>query len=114
MFKFGTIVLVPFPFTDLTSTKVRPALILSKTDAQAKDLILAFITSRTHEQGKVGRFLLGSTHKYFKKTGLKVDSLICFDKLATLNKKIVLGELGMLDKEVLKKAEASFQEVFGF
>jgi mRNA interferase MazF len=114
MFKFGTIVLVPFPFTDLTSTKVRPALILSKTDAEAKDLVLAFITSRTDEQNKRGRFLLKVMDRHAKKTGLKVDSLIRFDKLATLNKKIILGELGTLDKEVLAKAKTRFQEVFGF
>jgi mRNA interferase MazF len=114
MYKFGTIVLVPFPFTDLTSTKVRPALILSKTDVEAKDLTLAFITSRTHEQAKAGRFLLEATEKYFKKTGLKVDSVLRFDKLATLNKKLILGELGELDTETLKKAKPIFQEVFGF
>jgi mRNA interferase MazF len=114
MFKFGTVVLVPFPFTDLTSTKVRPALIISKTNAEAKDLVLAFITSRTHEQDKAGRFLLESTHKDFKQGGLKVDSLIRFDKLATLSKTLILGELGTLHEDVLKKAKASFQEVFGF
>lgn len=114
MFKFGTIVLVPFPFTDLTSTKVRPALIVSKTDADAKDLVLAFITSRTHESDGNGKFLLNSGHKHFKQTGLKVDSLLRFDKVATLSKKIILGELGTLHKDVLKTAKTSFQEVFGF
>ena len=114
MFKFGTIVLVPFPFTDLTSTKVRPALIVSKTSPDARDLILAFITSRTHGLNADGKFLLETDHKYFKQTGLKVDSLIRFDKLATLSKKIILGELGTLHKDVLKKAKPSFQDVFGF
>lgn len=114
MYKFGTIVLVPFPFTDLTSTKVRPALIFSKTDKKSKDLILAFITSRTREKAEKGKFLLESTHKNFKQTGLKVDSLVRFDKLATLNKKLILGELGFLHENLLKKAKPKFQEVFGF
>lgn len=114
MYKFGTIVLIPFPFTDLTATKVRPAVILSKTDADAKDVVLAFVTSRTHEQKRRGSFLLTATEKHFKKTGLKVDSVVRFDKLATLSKKLILGELGDLDKALLKKAKPNFQEVFGF
>lgn len=111
MYKFGTIVLVPFPFTDLTSTKVRPALIVSRSEPKAKDLILAFITSQTHQESG---FLLETQHKHFKKTGLKVDSLIRFDKLATLNKRVVLGELGVLHKEWVQEAQPSFQKVFGF
>ncbi len=114
MYKFGTLVLVPFPFTDLTSTKVRPALILSRTEAEAADLILCFITSQTHERDKKGRFLLETTSEHFKQTGLKVDSLIRFDKIATLSKKLILGELGTLHSDVIKKAKKEFNEVFGF
>lgn len=105
---------MPFPFTDLTSTKVRPALIVSKNNLKANDLVLAFITSRTHEQDVQGRFLLEAGDKHFKQTGLKVDSFVRFDKLATLNKKIILGELGTAHKEVLIRAKPRFQEVFGF
>ncbi|MFA6024017.1 MAG: type II toxin-antitoxin system PemK/MazF family toxin [Candidatus Gracilibacteria bacterium] len=114
MFKFGAIVLVPFPFTDLTSTKVRPALILSDAEAGAKDIIVAFVTSRGSEADAKGHWTLKTNEKYFKETGLKVDSTIRFDKLATLSKGIVLGELGLLKKEVLKKAKPKFLQVFGF
>lgn len=114
MYKFGTVVLVPFPFTDLTSTKVRPALVLSRADAQSTDVILCFITSQLQERGKRGRFLIENTNKHFKASGLKVDSLLRFDKLATLSKKLVLGELGVLHKDILKKAKKEFEDVFGF
>ncbi|MEM3464070.1 MAG: type II toxin-antitoxin system PemK/MazF family toxin, partial [Candidatus Bathyarchaeia archaeon] len=39
----GKIVLIPFPFTDLTRTKLRPALVLFEGE---KDVIVAFISSR--------------------------------------------------------------------
>ena len=40
----GDVVLVPFPFADLTGQKVRPAVVLS-ADPQGSELILAFVTS---------------------------------------------------------------------
>jgi len=42
----GKIVLVPFPFTDLTASKLRPALIIHEGE---KDVIVAFISSKVHE-----------------------------------------------------------------
>lgn len=47
MFKKGDIVLIPFPFTDLTSTKTRPAVIVS-TESYEKEtgnFVVAMITS---------------------------------------------------------------------
>lgn len=114
MYKFGTVVLVPFPFTDLSSTKVRPALVLSRAEPGNADVVLCFITAQTHERGKRGCHLIQSTHKHFKESGLKVDSLLRFDKLATLSKKLILGELGALHKELLQKAKKDFEDVFGF
>jgi mRNA interferase MazF len=40
----GDIVLVPFPFTDLTGQKVRPALVISP-DPPGEDVMVAFISS---------------------------------------------------------------------
>jgi len=47
-YKRGDIVLVPFPFTDLSSSKRRPALVISSDDfnGQMQDLVVAAITSQ--------------------------------------------------------------------
>lgn len=115
MYKFGTIVLVPFPFTDLTSMKLRPALIISKTDPRNSDVIVAFITSQKFPKKKIKKhFLLKTSHRDFSQSGLKVDSIFRFDKIATLHKKLILGELGLLSYRLLKQMAKSFFAAFGW
>lgn len=111
MFEFGKIVLVPFPFTDLTSAKIRPALILSKS-SKKPDVIVAFISSKITSEP--GTYSLNSNTTNFSETGLKVASEIRLDKIATLNKAIILGELGHLDKSATSKMKATFEKIFGF
>lgn len=45
----GDIVLITFPFTNLTGNKLRPAVILAETDL---DLTVCFITTQTGSGGK--------------------------------------------------------------
>ena len=99
--KRGTVVLTKFPFTDLTSTKRRPAIVVFKTESQKEDVIVAFISSVIPEIICKTDYILGMNHKDFKKSGLKTTSVIKLDKLATLNKSIFSGELGVVSKDTL-------------
>jgi mRNA interferase MazF len=108
MYEFGTIVLVPFPFTDLSSAKVRPALVVSKQEKE-EDVIVCFISSK---DAKKCRAILPLPSD--EETGLKVRSHARFDKIATLHKRILLGEIGRVDREYLRKNSSLFFGVFGF
>jgi mRNA interferase MazF len=109
MYEFGTIVLVPFPFTDLSSAKVRPALIVSRDDRKGDDVSLCFITSKVDERNRT-QLPLEST----KATGLKVRSAVRFDKIATLGKGTILGELGNVERSLLHENRSTFLCAFGF
>jgi len=109
MYEFGTIVLVPFPFTDLSATKVRPALIVSRSDHRGDDVIVCFITSKISNEHADQLILESNEH-----TGLKTRSAIRFDKIATLDKKVILGELGVVDPAHLRKNRSMFLRMFGF
>lgn len=91
----GKIVLVPFPFTDLSGQKVRPALILHAS--RGEDCIVAFITSGRPKK----KYPFDVPVKASSKNGLKADSVIKVDKMATLQKKIMIGELGTLEPAAL-------------
>jgi len=109
MLSFGDIVLVPFPFTDLTSMKVRPALVVSRGVSTYGDVILCFLSSRIDPKDKSLIILEPD-----KGNGLKVPSAIRFDKIATLSAGIVLGVLGRVSQEWLRHQRKRFLSGFGF
>ena len=110
MFDFGSIVFVSFPFTDLSDSKLRPALVVSRDNDRRTDLVLAFITSRSHVGTLPDSFPIIPSPS----NGLKVPSVVRFDKLVTLDKRLVLGELGNAEPDWLSVAQAVFHGVFGF
>ena len=59
-YKFGDVVLVGFPFTNLQTTKKRPAVIISNTvyQQQRPDIILMAITSQVRQPLTVGEALI--------------------------------------------------------
>jgi mRNA interferase MazF len=93
----GTIVLTLFPFTDLTSAKRRPAVIISKTSKDKAGVIVAFISSVIPNKLTETDLLFDSERKDYLNSGLKKPSVFKLDKLATLNKSIFTGELGIVD-----------------
>lgn len=103
--KRGTIILTPFPFTDLSGQKVRPALTVSRSDRSGSDVILAFITRFQGGPLLATDLLLETTHADFARTGLKTSSVVKLDKLVTIEQSILLGELGSLSDELLRQVD---------
>jgi mRNA interferase MazF len=91
--KQGDLVLISFPFTDLTGSKVRPALVLITT---ALDVTLAFITTQLQWQEPTDLPLAPT-----EANGLKKVSLVRLSKLASVDSSLVLGRLGELSAEDL-------------
>lgn len=108
MFAFGSIVLTRFPFTDLSGDKRRPALVVSRDNDRRSDLVVCFITSVPRAGPDTAP--LAATAG----TGLKVPSVVRFDKLATLDRSVVAGRLGDAPTEWLAAHRATFFGVFGF
>lgn len=101
----GTIVLVPFPFTDLSGQKVRPALILRAS--RGEDCIVAFITSGRLKK----KYPFDVSVRASSQNGLKADSVIKVDKIATLQKKIVIGELGNLESISVQTVDQTLRKL---
>lgn len=104
----GKIVLVPFPFTDLSGQKVRPCLVLYE-QKNGEDCIVSFVSSVRRSKSSV----FDISVKASKENGLKIDSIIRMDKIATLQKKIILGELGALESKTLRSVDVALKKIFG-
>lgn len=102
-YEFGDVVLVPFPFTDQTTTKKRPAVVVSSEAYQAErpDLIILAITSRKRPTTTVGETPVTK----WQKAGLLKPSVFK-PLLTTIEKELVLQKLGRLadpDREQLRE-----------
>ncbi|MDI6905812.1 MAG: type II toxin-antitoxin system PemK/MazF family toxin [Candidatus Bathyarchaeia archaeon] len=105
----GKIVLIPFSFTNLTTTKLRPASVLLESE---KDVVVAFISSRLPREHGPTLIVIDETHSEFKVTGLKVASVIRLDKVATISKELILGEIGEIGIKLKKEINKKQQKIF--
>jgi len=86
--KKGSIILIPFPLTDLKGNKIRPAVVLCKNEL---DVTICFITSELRWKTEYDVSVFPSENNR-----LKVPSLIRVGKIATIDYNLILGELGEL------------------
>jgi mRNA interferase MazF len=102
--KKGDIVLIPFPFTDLTGNKNRPAVILVESE---DDVIVCFITSQLKWQSAFDIVVQPT-----KLNGIKTSSLIRLSKLATIDKELIIGRLGVLDNQYTDQVNKNLIRLF--
>ena len=91
-YSFGDIVLLRFPFTDGQSFKRRPALVIN--DTNDGDIVVCRVTSQIYKT----KFDVKVDH--WKKSGLKLPSVIRIHKIATLEKEMVEIVMGKIDESV--------------
>ena len=90
--KRGSVVLIRYPFTDLTGAKVRPALVVTPDHLlpRLEDVLCLFISSAMPDDLLPTDFVLEPRHPSFPTTGLKRRSVLRMHKLALLHKVLVL------------------------
>ena len=102
--------LIPFPFTDLRSRKVRPAVVLALSAEQ--DVIVSFITSHLPTAPEPTAHALLQTDPEFAATGLKIASLVRLDKIATLERSLVLRRIGRVGPQTELAISSALRYVF--
>lgn len=101
-----TVVVVPFPFTDSTKAKKRPAIVVSTKDYQAQTghITLLMVTS-THHTKWFGDYSI----KDLKSAGLPTKSIIR-QKIFTIDMRFILKETGVLCHEDRQNLILNFKQ----
>jgi len=100
----GEIILITFPFTDLSGSKLRPALVLA---ADKEDVTVAFITTNLQHFNNTDMLLRKSSINCLKK-----DSLVKMNKIATLDHSLAMGKVGQLAENELKEVDRKLVVLF--
>lgn len=93
----GAVILVPFPFSDLSQSKLRPTVVLA--DAGKGDLILCQITSNAYSDLRA----IELTSSSFDSGSLRVVSYARPAKLFTANRSLLVAQVGELNEDTLKR-----------
>ena len=102
-FEFGDVLLVPFPFSNQTAGKQRPAVVVSSAayNRERLDLVILAITSQIRPTLGLGEALITD----WKQAGL-IKASILKPVLTTIEKGLVIKQLGRLaaaDQDILRK-----------
>jgi mRNA interferase MazF len=103
------IVLLSFPFSDLKSSKVRSALVLSNNEYNRKfeDFIAVPLTTNL----KSREYAVLVTSKDLESGRLVVDSNIKIDRIFSVSKKLVRMNIGRINKETYNKIKKMIVEL---
>lgn len=103
------IVLVPFPFSDLSATKVRPAVVVGGYQKSASEITLLGIYSHVKKPEDVFDLEIAADVM----TNLHGDSWIRLRKIIGIDQGMILGKLGELQKKDRAKLQKSMKVYFG-
>lgn len=108
----NSIVLVAFPFDDLSTVKVRPAICLTEPLGGHNHLVVAFITSQIPMALDTTDIVVLPTEVGFAQTGLRVASAIRLHRLMTVSTGIVRRRLGTLPESLQEQAQDGLRQLF--
>ena len=103
----GDIVLVPFPFAELTNVKARPAAVIAETADRWHDLVVAAISSVIQPTLTQNEFTVAPSSE----NGLRVKSVVKVDRLVTVKTDKVIAHLGRFSATDRQRLTDIFQSL---
>lgn len=105
--KTGNIILVPFPFSELTNIKVRPAVVISTTKDKYEDVIVSAISSVIPDSISANEIIIESNSI----NNLWVNSVLKVDRIVTIKKESVIAMIGNLSENELNLFKSVFKDL---
>ena len=113
--KRGSVVLIRYPFSDLSGEKVRPALVLTPDQwlPRLDDVLCLFISSAMPDDLLPTDLVLDPVYPSFSSTGLKRRSVFRTHKLALLHKALVVRILGEVEAQLMDEINQRLRLALG-
>lgn len=110
-YKPGDIVLIPFPFTDFSTFKQRPAVVISSGSFSrgSSDIIIAAISSNLSKKKTKYEYHLNRNEQ--KSSGLPKPSVIKLGKIITIDKRLIRKRIGYLPQNTTKEIINNIQSI---
>jgi mRNA interferase MazF len=106
-YKKGDVLLINFPFTDLTNSKKRPVLVV-KDESEYGDIVCFQITSKKNQSN-----IMQINSNDITKEPLKLTSFVKYDKCFTIDSNVVDKKLTEIHNDFLQELKEKFcNEVF--
>jgi mRNA interferase MazF len=99
----GQIVLFRFPRADLSTGKLRPALLLSEVPGPYEDWLICMVSSQLHQRIEGFDEVITEDHEDFVRSGLKTASVIRIGRLAIVEGERLEGSIGTIRSERMKR-----------
>ena len=97
----GQIVLVPFPYTNISEAKLRPVLTLRRASVRFDDWLVCVVSSRLHQAEPGLDEVIHATDVDFPASGLKAASVLRLERLAVIDGDLIVGAIGTIAEERL-------------
>ncbi|HLA00205.1 MAG TPA: type II toxin-antitoxin system PemK/MazF family toxin [Thermodesulfovibrionales bacterium] len=109
MYNQGDIILIPIPFTDLSSSKKRPVIVISNDQYNSlfEDIIVVAVTSNLASV----RFSIPINNSDLDEGELKVSSLVRPDKIYTLHKGIAVRKFGRVSGKMVGEIKSAITKI---
>ena len=105
----GDIVLIPIPFTDLSSQKRRPVIVISNNDYNRKTEDVVVVAMTSNPESTDYSFSISSSDLINGK--LNRPSKVRVDKLYTMSQSIIVKTFGRVDVRILQGVRSTLQEL---
>src|ERR1035441_1725294 len=109
----GRIVLVPFPFDDMTASKVRPAVCLTDPIGPHRHVVVAFVSSQLPVNISATDVVLDPQCEDFGATWLRVASVLRLHRLVTLTTALIRRDMGKLSQAWQDEVDQKLVVLFG-
>ena len=105
--KTGDIILVPFPFAELTNRKVRPGVVVCETKDKYRDVVISAISSVVPKEFNENEILIEADSI----NNLRTTSIIKIDRIVTIKKVDILATIGKLKERNLNEFTIKFKNL---